>query len=311
VSAPPAVASCPLCDGTGAPAFNKNGYDHYACQVCQTWFIHPLPSPDALATFYRDAAEEQNSRICWQSSQRHLEPVWLDTLRAVQRVAGEGPILDVGCGTGQFLAFAETLGFAEAEGVELATGAAELARKATSAPVHEGDLWSAPLEAGRFAAVTFWDVIEHLPDPRAAMRRAWDLLRPDGMVALGTPHRHGVTLRSLGHRALVVMPPEHVFLPSRRGLELALAHAGFTIEHAQSRDVHLREWLRFVGGREGAASNVGAARADARRSYLRRYEILTGAGPFRAAQAAANALLRVLRLGDQLVVLARKREARR
>ncbi len=124
------------------------------------------------------------------------------------------------------LTFAQALGWRDLEGVELSPEAAEAARRATGATVHGVDLPRAPLPSGHFAAVTLWDVLEHLADPRGALCRVRDLLRPGGVLVVATPNRSGITLRALGSRTLVVTPPEHMFLASRRGLAHAVTAEG-------------------------------------------------------------------------------------
>ncbi len=50
-----------------------------------------------------------------------------------------------------------------------------------------GDATALPLADGRLDAVTMFDLIEHVPDDRAAMAEAWRVLRPGGVLLLSTP----------------------------------------------------------------------------------------------------------------------------
>lgn len=306
------VAACPLCGGGGEPSIEKAGYRYHSCSACRTLFLHPVPPPEALAAYYRDPAAEQKSRFSWEQSHRHAHRGWRRALEEAARLAGPGPLLDVGCGAGQFLSFARALGFEDLAGVELSPEAAEAARRATGATVHGVDLLRAPLPSGHFAAVTLWDVLEHLADPRRALRRVAELLRPGGVVVIATPNRGGITLRALGSRTLVVTPPEHLFLASRPGLAGAVAAEGFLTRRLEASDLYLKEWVRLLrreDGAESAGAGQAGARAlagDGRRSYVRLYEWLTALPVFPALHSAANAVLRATRLGDQLLALAQK-----
>ncbi len=312
-SAPAGVPRCPLCGEAGVPAFEKLGYAHHDCTGCHTLFVHPVPPPEILSSYYQDVANEQKSRVCWEQSHRHAHAGWRRMLGRMARLAGTGPLLDVGCGAGQFLAFARDLGWDELEGIELSPGAAEAARQVTGAPIHQKDLLTASLGRGRLAAVTMWDVLEHLSDPRFALRRVYDLLRPGGVVVVATPNRWGVTLRTLGSRTLVVTPPEHLFLATRRGLLAAMVAEKLEIQGVQTVDIYLKEWVRLFrkeegAGREAASSPAGPETdgGPERRAYVRTYERLTSFAAFAVLQGLANALLRATGLGDQIVMLAQK-----
>jgi SAM-dependent methyltransferase len=298
---------CPLCADGGRLAFAKDGFTHYQCRGCDSLFVEPVPSPAELADFYRRNDADQNSRLCWEGGNRHAHATWARALAAAERLAGPGPLLDVGCGAGQFLAFARARGWMQLSGLELAPEAAAAARRASGAEVHEATLDGGDLPEGRFALVSLWDVLEHLPDPGQALGRLYRLLRPGGVLLLGVPHRHGITLRAFGARSLIVMPPEHLILPSRRGLLAATRRAGLEPVRAETTEVRLREWLdaarRWL--RPGART-VPPAPAEERADYLRLYGRVTGAGAFGLVQGAANVVLRATRLGDQLTLVLRR-----
>lgn len=232
-------------------------------------------------------------------------------------LAGSGPLLDVGCGAGQFLSFARTLGWSDLEGVELSADAAEAARRATGAKVHGVDLLAVPLPPGHFAAVTLWDVLEHLADPRGALCRVHELLRPGGVLLVATPNRSGITLRSLGSRTQVVTPPEHLFLASRKGLAQAAAAEGFQLKRIETSELYLKEWVALFRGESGPPGGETKGPAgpqesagEERRFYLSLYERLTRLAVFSALQSFANALLRATSLGDQIVMLAQRPPSR-
>lgn len=292
---PAAAPACPLCGGPGAPAFTVAGWAHHVCGRCGTWFVAPAPGADVLAPVYRSAAVEIGSRSCWECSARHAHATWRKALEDVRRLAGDGPLLDVGCGTGQFLAFARERGLQDLHGLELAGAAAAAARERSGAAVREGELLGTDLPRDAFAGVTLWDVIEHLPDPRGALRRVRELLRPGGVVALGTPSREGVSLRLLGRRARVVTPPEHLLYATPRGLAAALAAEGFELVRLETEQIRIRDWI----------PERGPCRPETSGTYARLYALLTGPAAL-AAQRALNALLRATRLGDQIVAVAQR-----
>lgn len=74
-------------------------------------------------------------------------------------------------------------------GVEAHPTAAQRARPRVDLLV-EGDLLTAPLpfRSGEFHTLIFADVLEHLPDPLAALRRYLPYLAPEGDVIVSVPN---------------------------------------------------------------------------------------------------------------------------
>lgn len=100
-----------------------------------------------------------------------------------------GRVLDVGCNTG---AFGEALKQArpgvEVWGVEPDRGAAERAERHLDR-VHQGFFGDGlPLPAAHFDVIVFNDVLEHMPDPWAALNHAAPLLAPGGVVLASLPN---------------------------------------------------------------------------------------------------------------------------
>lgn len=95
-----------------------------------------------------------------------------------------GRLLDIGCYTGVFLDLARQRGWQTA-GVEPSRWAAARAQ-AKGLTVHSTPFHQLSALRERFDLVTLWDVIEHLPDPLADLRAAYQLLRPGGVLGVST-----------------------------------------------------------------------------------------------------------------------------
>jgi len=65
----------------------------------------------------------------------------------------------------------------------------EAARRYPWLTVVEGDATALPFEDGSVDAVVMLDVLEHVPEPRAALTEARRVLRPGGALVLSVPHR--------------------------------------------------------------------------------------------------------------------------
>ncbi|WP_333587074.1 class I SAM-dependent methyltransferase [Phenylobacterium sp.] len=116
-------------------------------------------------------------------------------LATLAGLLGEGRhrLLDVGCGPGFLLSQAAELGF-EAQGVEPDANVLAAAR-GRGVPVRQGYFPVALARDETFDAIVFNDVLEHIPDVRAAIAAASAHLRPGGVLCLNCPDRRGLFFR--------------------------------------------------------------------------------------------------------------------
>ena len=115
---------------------------------------------------------------------RAREKLILKTLRTEQPPGGWKRILDVGCGDG--LLFDELTPLGEVEGVE--PSAASVSEKGP----HRSRIHTCPFDENfqpgkEFTLILMLDVLEHLADPAAALRRALALLAPAGRLLVTVP----------------------------------------------------------------------------------------------------------------------------
>jgi 2-polyprenyl-3-methyl-5-hydroxy-6-metoxy-1,4-benzoquinol methylase len=159
--------------------------------------------------------------------------------------------LDVGCGEGALGAALKEAGATYVAGIELDDAAAAVARDRLDALVEGSVLEVAlPFEAGEFGLIVFADVLEHLPDPDAALERCLGYLAPAGTVVVSVPNMrfwlvlarllvdrweyadHGVRdrthLRVFTRRSLARMLSEH-------GLEVVRLERRFRLFDDQSQ----------------------------------------------------------------------------
>ncbi|MEW6251617.1 MAG: class I SAM-dependent methyltransferase [Planctomycetota bacterium] len=170
-------------------------------------------------------------------------------------------LLELGCGTGVFLAEARRAGW-EVEGVEVSAYAAERAR-ARGLPVRTAALEGLAFAPTVYDCVALWDVIEHLRDPAGVLAAAARALRADGVLALSTGDVTSLCARLSGPGWHLFNLPEHLFFFSPAALERLLRSAGLQIA-AVEREVYwapaayLLERLRKSQGPVGRVADRAA-----------------------------------------------------
>jgi 2-polyprenyl-3-methyl-5-hydroxy-6-metoxy-1,4-benzoquinol methylase len=223
---------CALCGARDStPLFEKGGWSFVACRACGLVSLDPLPSPAALAA-HHEASYRDGGYAGFAAADVVRAAIAADRLARLRPLASAGRWLDVGCSTGAFVAAAAAAGLA-AEGLEISSVAVDAAR-ARGLTVHQGAVESFT-PAAPLAVVTAFDVIEHLPDPVAFVRRVRGWLAPGGLLGLTLPNLASAAARVMGRHWFYYAAPDHVhyFTPAtiRRLLDTA-GYAGVTVHPA-------------------------------------------------------------------------------
>lgn len=137
-------------------------------------------------------------------------------------------VLEIGCGHGMFLQQLDGLGFGVLKGLELSEDAL------TKAPAAlQPHIVQKPLEVGLFDSSTFslvcgFQVLDHLPDPNACLRSAYEALVPGGIMYWICHDVDSFFARILGRRCPII-DIEHVVLYNRRTIKALFEHCGFEV----------------------------------------------------------------------------------
>jgi 2-polyprenyl-3-methyl-5-hydroxy-6-metoxy-1,4-benzoquinol methylase len=136
-----------------------------------------------------------------------------------------GRLLDFGCGNGDFLHVARTLGW-EAVGMDFDAAAVDTAR-ARGLEAYVGgvdELRELPVS---FDAITMAHVIEHVRAPLALIEAAHVALKPSGSLYLELPNINSIGHKIHGRHWRGLEAPRHLAFPSHYALRKALIEGGF------------------------------------------------------------------------------------
>jgi 2-polyprenyl-3-methyl-5-hydroxy-6-metoxy-1,4-benzoquinol methylase len=151
-------------------------------------------------------------------------------------------LLDVGCSSGYFLSVAKQLGF-YAEGVEPGLEAVQTAR-AAGLTVHDGLLEDVVLPEQSFDAITLFEVIEHLKDARDTIQRCNRLLRPGGILVIGTANTASWTFMAMKSRweyFHIEKHGGHVSFFNPDSVKILARQSGFVTDKIKTRSVSFFE----------------------------------------------------------------------
>jgi SAM-dependent methyltransferase len=206
-------------------------FDLVRCSPCGHVYVDPRPAD--MGPFYPSGywSAPGKPRGIAVLEQAYREGLIRRELRRVQRLARAGSkLLDVGCGTGDFLDIARRAGF-QVTGVEFAGPAAEYARDQRGLEVRLGTLGEADLPSGSFDVVTLWHVLEHVPDPVTTLREAHRLLTPGGLLVVQVPNFGSLQAQTFKNRWYGLDVPRHLHHFTPGSLGEALRRGGFALAH--------------------------------------------------------------------------------
>jgi len=266
-------------DRTGGPAREIR-----KCARCGAgWTVGPPISAPAAPGIDPRGAVGRIARLLATAELRTLLP-------------GVGPgmlVLDVGAGSGLRAGALVALGARvlalEPDPVEARRAERALAGRAVVRPVELREL--AP-GAVRADAVLCWHVLEHLPDPAAALAQMRDALRPGGTIVLAVPNAGSAEARMLGGRWHGWEPARHRWHLTDAALRTRLTEAGLDEVRVTTRG----GWLPAISLAASLAPRLDPQTA---RSPLPGLALA-------AALSPVAGIARLLGAGPQLVATARR-----
>ncbi|MDO8607474.1 MAG: class I SAM-dependent methyltransferase [Phaeospirillum sp.] len=244
------IGSCPVCDGGRfderfAATFQGDWRDAVPyfltervkavhgrvvrCADCGFCFTTPQFTPEDYDRIY---AAVHLSRQGEASTPQGSGVRLAELARRVGQHETTGRFLDFGCGRGEFLdamgAGHDGLGFEVA--ADIPGGVSRSGRIVTGNILTQGPAAEqAGLTDAGFDFIAAWDVLEHLPEPEAQMRRLGDLLRPDGRLYLTLPDAASAAARLSGGKWNLLLL-EHLWYFDPATLARFLTRCGFVVE---------------------------------------------------------------------------------
>lgn len=214
--------ACPTCGGTD---FSTWRFGLLCCAKCELVVD---------AAVWRPTANEQMEEAFFGESYEPVRSFWvrsfeaLNNRRTMKRLRGHaglaGSLLEIGVGSGSFLAYAQARGFVPL-GCDLSPAICRRVERNTGINIHCGPLESLP-DQQRFDVVVMNHVLEHVSDPQSLLKAALAHLKPGGVLHLAVPNVAALEARLPGWTSY---EPYHLLYFTPRTLRATAEEVGFEI----------------------------------------------------------------------------------
>lgn len=232
----------------------------YVSCPCGVTYPDPFPSEQEVRTVYEKGymdRKEPGTNLHLRFKEGHVEQHRVATDMTLSELGVDleewkhqkKMILDVGCANGIFLNYLREKGIPSSFGIDVSGEMVDEARRrglmaaramilnAPVALIPDGQVeWKlreddkglhAQLEqTPSWDVITMWDVLEHMADPKAALKHAFKILLPGGELIIQTPCI-GIISHAMGRYWRNYIYPQHLHLFSKRGLFGWLGKVGF------------------------------------------------------------------------------------
>jgi hypothetical protein len=228
---------CPICRGSSKvrlPARNIHPdkpyrFDLRACTRCAHGWIDPMPSQALLSHLYERASLSVIG-VGWAAGKPFglTYPELLVAQRELGVTSSPGSYFELGVGKGLLYHCFVDRGW-RCAGVEPGDWGRDL-----PGVVPEIDKVSSTIVADLVVAL---DVLEHVCDPVATLRRLRRIAAPGARLYAATPNRQSWRALIGGHRWRMIRPLGHLHYWSKQSITLAVESAGFSLDWLRNTDL--------------------------------------------------------------------------
>jgi 2-polyprenyl-3-methyl-5-hydroxy-6-metoxy-1,4-benzoquinol methylase len=190
------IFHCPICNAEPEKwerKLNIYGAEYYHCTICDHYFLKETPAQSVLEDFYKYSKPYSNIYVDKKTLETRLNQVAVPKLEWVikqfSRQYGRKPesILDVGAGGGHFVYVCKQNGL-NAQGIELSESSLDFCRENFNFDLICKDFLKEKNKFDNFDIVTFWGIIEHVPNPNDFLKSAFEILNGrDSMIVASVP----------------------------------------------------------------------------------------------------------------------------
>lgn len=184
------------------------------CNSCYFLFTNPRPSEEHIGAYYEsqdyishhDQAKDLMSKV-YTSVRNHTIKQKVELVNSL--VQPKGKLLDIGCGTGNFLNAMKLNGW-KTFGTEPDGAARDIASNRVGATIFES-IDEQTLASGQYDVITLWHVLEHVHRLNELVEWLEKHLKPNGRLIIAVPNPQSYDATLYGRFWAAYDVPRHLY----------------------------------------------------------------------------------------------------
>ena len=235
------LSACPICSSTSFKPFlvckdhtvSKKEFAIVECAGCGFKFTNPRPLESDLGAYYKseDYISHSNTRKgliskLYQYVRNYTLKGKLDLIEKLQK--GRGSILDIGCGTGEFLNVCSRAGW-NTIGIEPSPEASKFAKEQYKLDVRDEEALKSLKEAS-YDVISMWHVLEHVPHLNERVGELKRLLKPAGYLIVAVPNCSSRDAAKYGANWAAYDVPRHLYHFTPKDIRMLFGKHGMHVK---------------------------------------------------------------------------------
>jgi len=201
------------------------------CQKCNLRFTNPKPSESEIMRYYDSANyishSDSTKGFIGQIYKRARGITILQKSLFVKRLVKQGKLLDIGCGTGDFLYHMQRRKFC-VTGIEPNINARDSAVSKYQLDVRDEDSIN-NFERNYFDVITLWHVLEHVHFLNERLEQIHKILKSEGYLFVAVPNFNSKDCNHYGKYWAAYDVPRHLYHFNLSSLPEAVGRFGFKL----------------------------------------------------------------------------------
>lgn len=232
--------ACPYCGESASHLFLASatnlidvseGFDYYRCPRCHWIFLYPIPSD--LSRYYTQSYYSIPDSLDSLTRNARTQHYKLDT---VQDHARSGRLLEIGAAYGDFAFLARQAGYT-VDAIEMDRACCTFLEQTVGIRAfHSDDPIQTLSNLESYDIIVLWQVIEHLPNPVAALQTIVQHLTPGGILVFSAPNPSSLQFWLFGRQWAHLDAPRHLNLIPIPVLQQVLEQLGMRRLAITTRD---------------------------------------------------------------------------